>query len=174
VIKMQIMLCLLYVLAACKWADWQKWERCYPTFLFFLVADFFAMVLTTNHTLWLFYPTFLLPNHTLTDFCIAFVATSATLLLYLSRYPADGSMYKQAIWTGIFAAAYSLTELLTHSLGLLVYEHGWSLGWSAIFNVVMFSLLRAHYLKPGLAWALSVAFGLFIWIHFDFSLHGLK
>jgi len=173
VIKMQIMICLLYLLAAWRWVDWRNWERYYPTFLFFLIADFFALILTSNDTIWLFYPISRLPNHTITDFCIVVVTGSATLLLYLSRYPSEG-MYKQAMWTGIFVAACTLTKALTHSLGLLVYEHGWSLGWSAIYYLAMFPLLRIHHLKPSLAWGLAVVVGLFFWIHFGFNLQKLK
>lgn len=160
-------------MAAWKWADWRKWEKYYPTFLFFLASDFFALVLTYNHTLWLFSPTIFLPNHTITDFGIVFVAGSATLLLYLSRYPSEG-IYKQVIWTGIFVAAYTLIEALNHSMGKTTYEHGWSLGWSLVFNLVMFPLLRVHYLNPILAWVLAAVIGLFIWIHFGFRLQELK
>jgi hypothetical protein len=109
----------------------------------------------------------------MTDFCIAFVAGSATLLLYLSRYPTAG-IYKQAIWTGIFVIAYTLSEVLNCFLGKITYEHGWSLGWSALFDLAMFPLLRVHYLNIGLAWALADALGLFIWLHFGFSLQGIK
>lgn len=170
---MRIVFGLLYVFAAWRWADWRKWERCYPTFLFYLVSNYLEGTLASNHVLWLYHPTFLLPNHTISDFYIAFVSGSVTLLLYLSKYPSEG-IYKQAMWNGIFIASYTITEAITHALGTITYEHGWSLGWSAMFNLVMFPLLRVHYLKPGRAWVLAGALGLFIWIHFGFSLQELK
>lgn len=170
---MQILLCLLYVLAAWKWGDWRNWRKYYPTYVYVLASEAIAFIVTYNHTLWRFNPSFLLPDHTMSEASFAFIVFPATVLLYLSRYPNDGPG-KQATWTGLWIAGFTATEAVTHYLGIIVYENGWCIGWSAVFNLIMFPVLRVHYLQPGLAWCLWGVYAAFIWIHFGFGIQDLK
>ncbi len=170
---MRIILNLLYVVAAWKWSKWRNWREYYPTFLFMLAVDYATTVLMYNHTLWYFCPTFLLPNHTITDFWISLTVYPATILLFLSRYP-KGNLSKQVGWIIFWVVVLTTHEAITYSSGKTTYDHGWSLGWSAAFNVAMLSILRVHYINPGLAWAMSGVVAAFILSYFGFSLQELK
>lgn len=170
---MKIIICLMYVLAAWKWANWRNWQKYYPTYVYLLASEGIGFIVTYKHTLWRFYPSFLLPNHTLMEACVAFVAYPAIVLLYMSRYPND-DLYKKGVWIGLFVILTTFSEVIAHYWGLIVYENGWSLGWTTIFNLVMFIVLRVHYLRPPFAWCLWGVFSAFIWFYFDFSLQDLK
>lgn len=163
----------LYILPALLWADWRKWQLCYPTYLFMVAANFFASILMFNHTLWLFHPTFLLPNHTFTEFYIAFVAYPPIVLLFLSRYPAQG-LPRQLGWIFLWTALLSVSELIPYYFGVMTYKNNWSFFWSAIHNIVMFSTLRLHYKNWVWAWLLAALYLIFIWFHFNFDIQNLK
>ena len=170
---MQIINWGIYAIAAYFWADWRKWDKYYPTYLFMLAANFFASIFMFNHTLWLFRPTFLLANHTLTEFYIAFIAYLGTVMLFLSRYPKQHLLW-QTGWIFLWVGAYTLSELVPFYFGLVGYSNGWSLGWSIVHNLIMFSMIRLHYISPGWAWLFSVIYFLFVYNYFGFSIQYLK
>lgn len=169
---MYIILAISFLLAAWKWGDWRNWERYYSTYLFMLATDFLAGYVTFNHTLWKFQPCFLALNHTITEFWWTFTIYPATLLLYLPHFPKR--KFNGLLWIGGWVALYSLIETSLASIGLMTYENGWSLSWSVIFDVVMFSVLRIHFHRPGWAWFVSFLFFIFVWIYFGFSINHLK
>ncbi|SFI79064.1 hypothetical protein SAMN02799624_02203 [Paenibacillus sp. UNC496MF] len=52
---------------------------------------------------------------------------------------------------------YSLNEWIPLLTGTFRYDHGWTLPYSAPFNVGLFLLLRLHFGHPLLAYAVSAA-----------------
>jgi len=170
---MQIIAWGIYAAAAYFLADWRNWRKYYPTYLFMLVANFFAAIVTFNHTLWIFKPTFLLANHTLTEFYIAFVAYLGTVMLFLSRYPKQNLMW-QIGWILLWVGAYTLSELIPQYLGLVGYSHGWSLGWSIVHNLIMFPLIKLHHISPVWAWLVSAVYFVFVYNYFGLSIQDLK
>ncbi|WP_371375556.1 CBO0543 family protein [Sporomusa aerivorans] len=164
----------IYVVAAFLWADWRNWRQYYPTYLFMLASNFFASILTFNHTLWAFCPSFPFPNHSVTEFYIVFVTYPAIVLLFLSRYPKDG-VIKQFGWGLLWVGAISLSELIGLYFGVISYKNDWSLGWSVVHNIIMFSALLIHHRhNPVWAWILSAIYLLFVWYYFGFNIEHLK
>ncbi|PIB57799.1 hypothetical protein, partial [Pseudomonas sp. 2822-17] len=49
-----IVIKLLFLFAAYKWGDWEKWEKYYPTILFFIIGDLLYNFLFYNYPMWLF------------------------------------------------------------------------------------------------------------------------
>lgn len=169
---MNIMLASIFLLAAWKWGDWRNWERYYSTYLFMLAIDFAAGNVTFHHTLWHFEPDFLTPNHSIINFLWTFTIYPATILLFLP-YDSKKKLHG-CLWIGSWAALYSLVETIISSIGLITYENGWSLLCSVLFDIVMFTILRIHFHRPGWAWLVSFALFIFVWIYFDFSIEHLK
>lgn len=105
-------------------------------------------------------------THTHVSLSIMAIKYPATALIYLSRFP-EGSKWKQALYIFCWVLLYGANEWLDVKANLIKYYNGWSFGWSVFFNLVMLSILRVHYLKPLLAWLLSIGFIVFLWNIFD-------
>ncbi|WP_373370790.1 CBO0543 family protein [Lederbergia panacisoli] len=74
------------MIAAFIWGDWRNWKKYYPTILFMICSDFFSAILMYEHPLWMYKKSLLLPNHTLTNFFIAFLMYPAVVLIFLANY----------------------------------------------------------------------------------------
>jgi len=100
---MYILMNALYLAAGIRWGDWRNWQRYYPTILFFIVGDFLYNFLLYNKTMWLFHDV-ILPNHTTITLLSMAVSYTATVLIYLGRFP-DGWLQRLLwflLWSGIF------------------------------------------------------------------------
>lgn len=106
-------------------------------------------IFTTNHHLWIQIKD-PFDSVTLNSLLITFTCFPSTVLLYLSHYPM-GYM-RQAGYILMWAMINSGIELIMQTLGLIIYDNGWSLSWSVLVNVLMFPVLRIHYMRPLLAW----------------------
>ena len=162
---------LVWLFALWKWGDWKNWNKYYPTFLFLLLGDFlYQYLLSDFYPMWKYNPQGIDDNigltHTHIAFTIMFVKYPATILIYLSKFP-ENNKIKQIFYVGAWVLLYILNELNDLKFNLIKYDHGWSIWWSLLFNCVMFSILRIHYVKPLLAWLLSIIFILFLWKVFE-------
>jgi len=169
---MRILMVTAVVLLALRFTKWPNWKEYYPTALFMMVLNLAASVVTHNHRLWIYLPSGVLTTHTMSDLFETFTVLPAVACLYLSHYPSKRvqQLYYVLAWIPTFLCV----ELFMEFMGLFTYENGWSAAWSAAFDCVMFPILRIHYTHPLLAWGLSAAFFIFIWIHFGFSADLLK
>ncbi|WP_414714867.1 CBO0543 family protein [Sporomusa sp.] len=169
---MRILLAFFFVLAAWKWANWRNWKEYYPTILFMFTISLLVDIITANHKLWLLTNDPFTTSYTANGVFATFTMFPAKVLLYLSNFPKKSShkIYYILAWIIFF----TLIELGAWHLDLFIYDHGWSLAWSLLFNCVMVPLLWIHHHNPLLAWALSAGFITFIWTHFGFYIELLK
>lgn len=161
----------VWIFALWKWGDLKQWKKYYPTFLFFLIGDFiYLYLLSDRFPMWKYTPQSIDKGMGLTNSHIVFsvmaVKYPITLLLYLSHYP-EGNLFRQAAYIAFWVVLYAINEGADLLMHLIKYYNGWSLWWSTLLNTVMFSMLRIHYLRPWLAWVLSLAFIVFLWMVFD-------
>jgi hypothetical protein len=52
-------------------------------------------------------------------------------------------------------------------VGEIIHSNGWSLGWSFLFDFIMFPMLRLHHKYPLIAYILSVPIAIFFIFLFD-------
>ncbi|MEH7226565.1 CBO0543 family protein [Bacillus sp. JJ1566] len=154
----------LFLLAAVKWGDWRRWREYYATILFFIVGDLLKNVLYHDYWVWTYQETMfaknILINHTFITLLITFVCYPASALIYLGRFPEE--KWKKLLWIGVWVFLFTSVEFINLKyLHLIEHHHGWTLGWSFLFNLVMFPMLRLHQKQPLIAWGLSI-----IWIIF--------
>lgn len=135
------------------WGDWRRWEKYYPTILFFILGNLVYRILFHNNLLWLYVSPLL--NHTLIDILITFTVFPSTLMVFIPNYPRGTS--KQVVYIFFWVCLYSAVEYISHILGAFKYDNGWNTLWSILFNISMFSLLYLHYKKPLLAWISAIA-----------------
>jgi hypothetical protein len=155
-----------------KWGDWRNWEKYYPTILFMIVGNFLYNILTYNYPMWLYEEKFL-PNHTLIEMVHSFVVFPVVVLIFLPRFPEKNISQKIGYvlrWVIIFVSV----EWLMTKFNLFTYHNGWNIGWSILFNIVMFTTLRIHYKKPLLAWVISVFVVIFLMVFFDVPIDKMK
>jgi hypothetical protein len=153
------------------WGDWRNWKKYYPTILFFTLGDFLYLYLLSDHyPMWRYSPPAgdqeLGLTNTHITFSIMLIKYPATVLAYLSHFP-TGSLKKKLLYFFGWLLLYLTNEVVDLRFGLIEYFNGWSLWWSALFNSVMFLILKVHFEKPVFAWLLSAAFVLFLWNRFD-------
>ncbi|HWQ43586.1 MAG TPA: CBO0543 family protein, partial [Desulfosporosinus sp.] len=161
----------IWILSAYKWSDWRNWKSYYPTILFFIVGDLIYNFVAYNHPLWeLTSPRF---GTTFSVLIMNATLWPASTLLFLTHFPFAGNL-KKALYILIWVAIFTLVELFFSSFSYLKYSNGWNIGWSILFNTVMFPLLKIHHEKPQLAWPLAFLFGTIVIYFFDIALSSMK
>lgn len=162
---MRIILYIAFIVAACKWGDWKNWKKYYPTYLFWIGGDFFYNALLHNHRPWYFTKGIIgenfLHGHLIICIFIMLFSYTSTLLIYLGRFPEQ--RMKQCFWILLWVFIFSSIEFVSHTyFHLIVYQYGWNIYWSMLFNLVMFTVLKIHFNKPWLAWIISILFLIFL------------
>lgn len=155
---------------AWKWSDWRNWKLYYPTILFFIVTSFSYSLSTYNYPLWEFESPLL--KTTGSDFLITIVFFSATILIFLPHYP-NGKV-KQILYILFWVFTYTLIEMISHMSGFFSYHNGWSIWWSALFNLVMFPSIQLHHKKPPIAWMISVIIAWAGLVYFEIPFSSMK
>jgi hypothetical protein len=70
---------------------------------------------------------------------------------------------KQCFWILLWVFIFSSIEFVSHTyFHWIVYQYGWNIYWSMLFNLVMFTVLKIHFNKPWLAWIISILFLIFL------------
>ncbi|MGG3563049.1 CBO0543 family protein [Neobacillus rhizosphaerae] len=174
---MHIVLNALFLLAGIKWGDWKNWKAYYSTILFFIGGDLLKNSLLHNHRMWSYQEVYFgqqfLIGHMAINLMIAIIVYPATILIYLGHFPR--SIKKQILWVSLWVFLYSGIEGINfYFLNLINYDHNWNLLWSIFFNIVMFTVLRVHFLKPLLAWAISIIWMIFLWNWFNVPMNVFK
>lgn len=158
---MHVALSIFVIFAVWRWGDWKNWQKYHTTMLYFALGNLTYNFLTASYFLWRFNSDFL-SNHTLTEMLYTFIIFPGTALLFLSNYPkTKKEQLKHYIrWVAI----YVLVELAFIFTDHIHYQHGWNLGWSAAFDVIMFPILYLFYKKPIIAYLISIPIAVFfIW-----------
>lgn len=165
-----IIVSLLFPIAAWKWGDWRNWHKYYPTILFFILANFAYGYITYNHPLWEFESPLL--KTTLCDVFVSFVAYPSTILLLLPHFP--DKWHKQIVYILAWVILFTILEVFSLKLGFFSYYNGWTIWWSALFNCVMFPILILHHHKPLSAWCITLITAVVILILFDIPFSSMK
>lgn len=168
-VRMYLLLVVaVYVLFAKYFVDWKRWEEYYPTILYFIVCNLTYNFVFYDYTLWMYRAKSGWLNHTIIDLAFSYFIIPVIIMIYLRFFPTDRRKY---IYLFAWITYFSVIEWLFSKKGLFVYENGWNLKWSILFNIIMFILLRVHYRKPILALALSfpIIVVLLIFFHPPFS-----
>ncbi|MPN52259.1 hypothetical protein SDC9_199915 [bioreactor metagenome] len=133
-----------------------------------------ASFITYHHALWYYNPDFLVKTETMVEITNSFIMLPVTAFIYLSNFPDSLRLYQYRyilLWAGLYASL----EFFDHYIvGGISYENGWSWLNSGIFDVVIFSTIRLHYLRPVWAWIVSFVVLTIILFSFDFLLGEFK
>ncbi|QGQ95519.1 hypothetical protein EHS13_11830 [Paenibacillus psychroresistens] len=151
---MHLLITLCTVFAVWRWADWKNWQKYHTTMLYIVVGGLLYEYLTKGFVLWVFHPDFLY-NQRITIIIYAIFTMPLSVLLFLSNYPPTNKL-KQLKYLLKWIFIYSIAELALQILGKITYENNWTYWYSVLFDVMMFPMLRLHYVKPLRAYFLSI------------------
>lgn len=163
----------IFLFIAWRFGDWKNWKKYYPTILFFIMGDLLYNILTFNHPTWSYSKGWIFPNHTLINLWIMATIYPATTIIYLFYFPKE--KIKQILYILLWVLIYVLGELLgLHVFGLIDHFNGWNMWWSALFDIILFTMLPIHHKRPLLAWGLSIIVIIFFLTVFDVKISEMR
>ena len=167
---MRLLIFSVFILGTLKWGDWKNWKRYYSTILFFMLCSFYYIAIYHNHPLWRYEPKvpYFLSNNSLIALSITFIVFPCTTLIYLGNYPNGKRQIPYiAVWIGI----YTMIETVMFLAKGITYHNGWNLAWSFVFNIVLFTIIRLHFIRPWIAWVQGIVFAVFLAFVFGFPIN---
>jgi hypothetical protein len=168
---MYILINALYLLAGVIWGDWRNWKNYYSTILFLILGDLLYNFLLYKKSMWVFHD-LVLPNHTMITLLAMAISYTATVLIYLGRFPEGWK--KRSLWFLLWTGIFLLFEYINSKLGFITYHNGWNMWWSVLFIGIIFIILPIHHRRPLLAWFCSIVIILSLLIIFDVRINEMK
>lgn len=165
---MHVALAIFMIFAVWRWGDWRNWSKYHTVMLFFALGNLLYNFLTAGHFLWRL-ESVLLPNHTVTEMLYTFIIFPASALLFICNYP-QGKL-KIFLHYVYWVALYVGVEAIMMVTDFIKYQYGWSLWWSAGFDMIMFPMLYLYYKRPLIAYIISIPIALFLIWYFDIPVH---
>lgn len=167
-----ILYSILWIAAAFKLGD-RNWQKYYPTILFGALGNALYDLICYNYPLWQMKPNGL-PVSMIPILLLILIGMPLSTWIYLSIYPFEKGLNVQIFYIGIFVVLFTLLEYLSVLGGAISYHHNWNLGWSALFSIIMFIMLRLHYSRPLLALLLSSVIAFILCIIFNVTIDKMK
>jgi hypothetical protein len=164
---------MLWVIAAWRLADWRHWRDYYPTMLFAAVGDLFYELIAKDYPMWAMEPNGL-PSSIIPMALLAFIGMPLSVFVYLSRFPENRTPIIRLLYILLFTAIFVALEHFSVVFGAITYHHGWHLGWSLLFDIVMFFILYVHHKSPVKAMLLSAVFITALSLLFDLDFDKLE
>ncbi|WP_328824241.1 CBO0543 family protein [Metabacillus schmidteae] len=124
-----------------------RWKDYYSTVQFYIICNLLYNFLFYQHTLWAYKPkTVEWLNHTLIEITFTFFIIPVVIMIYLRYFPKGWK--KVSIYVGLWIMYFSFIEILFSKRGLFIYDNGWNEWWSTLFNIIMFIVIRIHFISP--------------------------
>lgn len=163
---MNIILVVFVILISLLKGDWKNWEKYYPTMLYTSLASFLYEFISHSHFhLWELKKDSIF-NLMNIHFVHNLIINPLIALVYLSNFP--DILLKKITYIMKWILVFLVIEWIATRFGMLSYHNGWHFGWSALFVVIMFPMVRLHHLHKLWALLLSVLCALFYLIWFDY------
>lgn len=168
---MHILLTIISILAVWARKDYRNWKMYYSTMQYIAIGNLTYNFLCASHWLWRLSPDLTNFNHSLLEMAYTFIVLPFTALMFLSSFPEGRGFWRILRHYLFWIVVYVGFEYILQKEGAILYKYGWSLGWSAFFDCIMFPFLRLHSKKPLLTLMLSVPMTIFwLWL-FDVPIH---
>lgn len=136
----------VFLILAYFFVDWKRWKDFYPTIQFYIICNLLYNFIFFNHTLWAYKPNSPWLNHTFIDLTFSLIIVPIVLMIYLRNFP---KVFKNALfYISAWLLSFTVIEFFFQRVGMFIYNNGWGIINSAIFNAIMFSILGIHYKRP--------------------------
>ena len=162
---MHLVFTLLMIFAAFRWGDWRNWKHYQASMFYVATGGLLYEYLTRTYTLWKFHAD-ILYNEQIVVSIYALITMPLSVLLFLSRYPVSKRALAKIRYYAVWIFIYIAGEFFLRHAGYISYENGWTFWYSLLFDIMMFPMIRLHYIKPGPALILSVGITVFLMLWF--------
>ncbi|MGG0855267.1 CBO0543 family protein [Metabacillus fastidiosus] len=167
-----ILVVAVYIILAYFFVDWKNWKSYYPTVQYYIICNLLYNFIFYNHSLWKYRAiTVDWLNHTIIDITFTLIIIPVLIMIYLRYYP---KRKKQYVYIIIWIAFFTIIEYFFYKKELFIYENGWNIFWSCVFNLILFTVIRIHYINPLKAFLVSLPIIIILLCIFHPSLAELK
>ena len=153
---MHVFIGLVSILSVWIRGDYKSWRTYYPTMQYMIIGNLLYQFICSSYLLWSMSSNVNALNNKTVELIHTFTTFPLTVLMFLSHFPEKEGKIKilrhYLFWIGIYIG----NEFILMKQGNILYEHGWSLGWSALFVSIMFPFLYLHHKKPITALILKI------------------
>lgn len=167
-----IVLSISWIIAAMRYGD-RDWSKYYPSMLFAALGNAMYEILCYKYQLWTMEPNGVVYS-IIPMLLLILVGMPLSTWVFLSKYPYESSIYKKGIYVSAFIIVFIVLEYVSVKLGAISYHNEWNLGWSLLFVIVMFIVIRIHFTRPILALLISIPFSLVLCMIFEVTLNKMK
>lgn len=161
---MHVTIAILTILAALKWGKDKNWNDYHPSMLFISTGGLLYEYIVQDNTLWKFHPDFLY-GHEMVVIIYAISTMPLSIFLFLSHFPEK--WLQRFLYIFVWSGIYIFVEWILHMCDRISYQNGWTLFYSFLFDLVMFSVIALHHNKPLPAYIISVFIIIFLIAQFD-------
>lgn len=168
---MHLVLMFVSIVAVILRKDYLKWKHYYPTLQYVAIGNLTYNFLCASHWLWRLKPDINWYNDTLVELGYTFITFPATALMFLSHYPNEDRKFRVFVHYVFWIGLYVVFEFILLLKGTIYYKYGWSIGWSILFDIIMFPFIRFHHKNPLLALVFSFPVVLILLWVFDIPIH---
>lgn len=160
---MHIAIAFLTIIASFKWGNWRNWRKYHASMFFISTGGLLYEYIVKDNTLWKFHPD-LLYGHDMVVIVYALITMPVSIFLFLSHFPERWSqrLIYILLWSGIYISV----EWILYKFERISYKNGWNIGYSFLFDIVMFSVIALHEFYPFRAYILSFFIIIFLITYF--------
>lgn len=160
---------LCFVIVLFLTGSHKYFDKYRSTALFVSTISLLYVLLCRNYMLWNFNQWWLMTSKVsaLLQFVVLF---PSTVVLFL-RYLPVNTLPKILYFLGFFGI-YVLMEVCLKLRGEIVYQHGWSFGWSVSIDICLIALAWTHARNWKAAWTVSACIIVFLLAWFRVPLTG--
>lgn len=164
---------LSFIITVYKLGVIKEWKKYYSTILFLDLASLiYEFIFLYNYPLWE-YGAKSPFGHTIPKFINMAITYPCSVMLFLHYYPKQKQIYRHAIYIFKWVCLYVIIEFIFYTLGTFRYYNGWNIGWSIIFCLFMFPLIKLHDNHPIWAWTASLSVLLIMMLILKFPFNAL-
>lgn len=157
---MHIILVIMVLSFSIVKGDWKNWQTYYPTMLYISLGSFlYEFIAHSNFHLWEFRESFVAHNLMNIHFMHNLIINPLVAFVFLSNYP--NRQKEQIIYMLKWIMIFLFVEWISKYFEILSYHNGWNFGWSALFVIIMFPMVRLHHVRTFRALLLSILFAVF-------------
>lgn len=152
---MHVAITIWAVIASSRVWNWERFYKYQATILYMSAMNLLYLFFTMGYHLWRLQPDLGMPI-SIVNMLYTFIVFPCTVVLFLSQYPKSfkNKVFHVLKWIIIYISVEWIGSLMNR----ITYEHGWHLGWSLLFLIMMFPMIRLHHKKPVLAYLLTFIF----------------
>lgn len=161
---MHVIITVLTILASFKWGNWGNWREYHTSMFFIATGGLLYEYIVQENTLWKFHPDFLY-GHQMVVIIYALITMPISIFLFLSHFPK--TRFQRLFYIFLWSGIYIFVEWILYNSGRISYQNGWKLGYSFLFDIIMFSVIALHQFKPLRAYVISIFVIIFLITYFE-------